>query len=1035
MTEKEIGKFMSLMPGNCAAYQLQENGTIRLLAASEDMSEISGYSKQEYVKLIGDDVFRIVLEGDRERLRRAIACCFQPPGRAECMYRIFQKETKFTWVHAQAKSVGKIKGRPVIFVEFSHASRNMETQGSLLDDMEELVYVCDAQTRELFYANRSAQEQHEGMGMEHYLGHTCYAYMYGRENPCTNCILDIVSEETAWDEVRYDAGLDRYQRIRQKLIFWYGRKACMHVVNDITAEKQREIRLQRNQKRYRLAVESAQLMVWEYDVKTRCVYMQDSRLRRFDFYEGNICRNVPQSILPFIEEQDVPGLLRMYQEIDAGVPRTSCDVWFKAAAGQPARCERISYSVICDKDGYPVKAYGIGQDITMQKMAEEKYQRSIEDLLSANPQCLGLFHLNLTKNWCGDGYGATEQEKKLQESGSVDGFLRAVQQVMVVDEEQKLFAQRFSRQKLLTAFRRGENYLTYDYQRKNAAGEVHWATICIRLAQNPKNSDTEAVVYALDIEDEVKQEQIARRLTTGEYDFVALIHVRRKTMEFFNRKDGLDSVLELGYQYTEQGIHDIMEQSIAQEDLQDFLAVLTLDNVLHRLQTEGDFVISLFQHDQSGQRFHKQVKFCWLTEEKRDILVIKLDITEIDRLEEEHTAKLHAALLKAEQANEAKSAFLSNISHDMRTPLNGILGFTELAIHEELPEKKAEYLQKIKTSGVFLLDLINDTLDLSKIESGKILLAPKDVRLEDLLEKVVIPIRSTAALHGVRFVLHRERSHFGCVRVDGLKLQKVFLNLLSNAVKFTPEGGCVELVVEGPADFAAGMNCHVIVRDTGVGISPDFLPKIFQPFAQEDSAWNRNVRGTGLGLSIVKRMVSLMGGRIEVRSELGQGTRFDVWLYLESAKEKAMEECPVDVQQEELQSLAGKKVMVCEDNPLNMEIAQSLLEDRQMQVLCTENGKEAVEAAAAAKEGELAAILMDIRMPVMDGYEAAQAIRDLPREDMKRIPILALSGDAYDEDIQKCQEAGMDGHLAKPINPRQLFQELARLVREKSAEK
>ena len=141
MTEKEIGKFMSLMPGNCAAYQLQENGTIRLLAASEDMSEISGYSKQEYVKLIGDDVFRIVLEGDRERLRRAIACCFQPPGRAECMYRIFQKETKFTWVHAQAKSVGKIKGRPVIFVDFSHASRNMETQGSLLDDMEELVYV------------------------------------------------------------------------------------------------------------------------------------------------------------------------------------------------------------------------------------------------------------------------------------------------------------------------------------------------------------------------------------------------------------------------------------------------------------------------------------------------------------------------------------------------------------------------------------------------------------------------------------------------------------------------------------------------------------------------------------------------------------------------------------------------------------------------------------------------------------------------------------------------------------------------------
>lgn len=378
-------------------------------------------------------------------------------------------------------------------------------------------------------------------------------------------------------------------------------------------------------------------------------------------------------------------------------------------------------------------------------------------------------------------------------------------------------------------------------------------------------------------------------------------------------------------------------------------------------------------------------------------------------------------LVAIEKANEEKAEFFANISHDMRTPLNGILGFSDLARQTEDSAQIRNYLDKIQISGKLLLNLVNDTLDLSKIASGKYMLVPEIIDSEKLIESVYVPIKSAADAKGVKFVVDTSKSHLGYVRVDPVNLEKIFLNLLSNAVKFTSRGGTVEFRIaclDVPVD---GSNCRITVRDTGIGIGEKFMPKLFDPFTQEHSPEATDVTGTGLGLSVVKRLVVMMGGSIRVESLKGKGTCFIVYLPIEQVQD--------DIERKEKSQSGtvdffGRKILLCEDNALNMEISKTLLESRGFDVICAENGSIGVEKFSKAPAGSFCAILMDLRMPVMNGYEAALTIRSLDRSDAKNVPIIAMSADAYAEDIRKCVDAGMNAHIAKPVDAAQMFRTL-----------
>lgn len=378
-----------------------------------------------------------------------------------------------------------------------------------------------------------------------------------------------------------------------------------------------------------------------------------------------------------------------------------------------------------------------------------------------------------------------------------------------------------------------------------------------------------------------------------------------------------------------------------------------------------------------------------------------------------------------EKSVEEKNAFFSNISHDMRTPLNAIIGFADLSEKEESLPLLHNYNAKIKSSGLLLLALINDTLTISKAGSGKLSLHLTSVNMREVFISVIETINDAAEKKNIAFMADLSDIPDRYVLADALNVQKIVLNLLSNAVKYTPNGGHVFLRVSDIPQENGDPDSLIVIADDGIGISPEFLPHIFEPFSQEKRHGYESV-GTGLGLSIVKQLTDLMGGSVNVKSEKNKGTTFSVRLHfipVASAENTVTAEKEISLPQ-----LEGKKVLLCEDNELNREIAVAMLREKNIIPMIAEDGEIGCNLFSASTEGEISAILMDLRMPVTDGYTAAKKIRAMKRADAKSIPIIALTADAFEEDIQRCTECGMNAHIAKPISPDKLYKTLAKEI-------
>ncbi len=400
----------------------------------------------------------------------------------------------------------------------------------------------------------------------------------------------------------------------------------------------------------------------------------------------------------------------------------------------------------------------------------------------------------------------------------------------------------------------------------------------------------------------------------------------------------------------------------------------------------------------------------------------------VAELEEKNQA-LNEALHRAEEASVAKSQFLSNMSHDIRTPLNGILGMTAIAVeHIDDRGRVEDCLQKITVSGKHLLSLINDVLDMSKIESGKMNFCLADLSLREAVDSVSTITRTQARDRRQQFEIRIHDMICDRVVSDSLRLNQVLLNLLSNAIKYTPDGGSVTLDVgQEPSPLGERhVRTRIRVEDTGIGMSPEFLRTIFDAFTREEGRSDLKAQGTGLGMAITKRIVDEMGGMIEVSSVLGQGSSFLVTLDLEKSTDPAG---AAEARAADTISLNGMRIILAEDNDINAEIATVILEGNDAAVTRCEDGLLAVSCFEASAPGEYSAILMDLRMPRMNGLEATRAIRALPRPDAKTIPIIAMTADAFSDDIQKCIEAGMNAHVAKPIDIDALKQTLVKFIR------
>ena len=376
--------------------------------------------------------------------------------------------------------------------------------------------------------------------------------------------------------------------------------------------------------------------------------------------------------------------------------------------------------------------------------------------------------------------------------------------------------------------------------------------------------------------------------------------------------------------------------------------------------------------------------------------------------------RLRIAARVAGDASNAKTQFLSSMSHDIRTPLNAVLGMTELAqSHANDPAYVQECLRKIAVSGGHLLTLINDILEISRVESGKISINPAPFDVAELTAGLESITRSQALGRGLDFDVTLEPLPYPYLTGDKLRLTQVYLNLLTNAVKYTHPGGSIHLEMrEDSADDGVVLVC--IVSDTGMGMSPEFQKTMYDSFTREADSRVDKTQGTGLGLAIVKRMVMLMNGSIDCVSAPGKGTTFTVCIPLKIA-DKADMPVTMEIEQDGHNSLEGVRILVAEDNDLNWEIAETLLDGYGIRCERAENGRECVDKLTAAPPDTYDLVLMDVQMPVMNGREAAKELRASTRRDLRQIPIAAMTADAFAEDVQSCIDAGMDAHIAKPL--------------------
>ena len=433
---------------------------------------------------------------------------------------------------------------------------------------------------------------------------------------------------------------------------------------------------------------------------------------------------------------------------------------------------------------------------------------------------------------------------------------------------------------------------------------------------------------------------------------------------------------------------------------------------------EKDYSMTYEFKLETGINYHQvRVAFVKKKDGTRMAVVGTRNIDSLIKKERMQEEKLKKAYVAAENANKAKTEFLNNMSHDIRTPMNVILGYNHLMKSQLTESKQLDYQKKIEQSGKLLLAIINNVLDMARIESGKIKVDENYERVVEVVDEIISTFSSEAEekeihLSGSMKVTHRN------ILCDGTKIREIYVNLVSNAMKYTPRGGNVTITVEElPCEKEGYMKVKSEIKDTGIGMSKEYLPTLFEPFSREQNTTIGRIGGTGLGMPIVKKMVDLMGGSIEVASELGKGTVFTFTLMHKIADRKFYSQKTEAAETSEMgKNLSGKHVLLAEDNDLNAEIAVTVLEETGIVIERVEDGIQCVNRVVQMSPGTYDLILMDIQMPNMDGYKATRCIRRLDDKKKAEIPIIAMTANAFAEDRKKAFDAGMNGHIAKPID-------------------
>jgi len=591
-----------------------------------------------------------------------------------------------------------------------------------------------------------------------------------------------------------------------------------------------------------------------------------------------------------------------------------------------------------------------------------------------------------------------------------------------------------NRKHLIDCYEKGNHMPEASFWATTPSGAVRCLRKIYFLTKDERSGDIMALTIVKDISeqqkkaDELKENRDIIEVLASEYTSLFLVNIDTLKIKPYTLYSDIENKfgdsIKSGIDYLDI-VNLYLSHIVYEEDIEMVAEVTSIDYIKQRFKTAKSFSVTPRRIENNELRFY-QLQFVKVGDspEPTEFIVGLVDRNDQIKKEQEHHRQLQIAKKNAEAANQAKSAFLFNMSHDIRTPMNAIIGFTSMAQkHIDNKERVNEYIEKVKVSSTHLLQLINDVLDMARIESGKVSIEEKQANIYENSEEVISIMRETANEQNITLNLDISDIRNEHVYADVLHFNQILLNIISNAVKYTRPGGEVNVMIyQTPDEKEDYASYDFIVSDNGIGMSQEFVSHIFESFSREKTSTVSGIQGTGLGMSITKNLVDIMGGSIEVDSELGVGTTVKIHMSFRIQKK-----APVKKQEtSELSdtSLEGMRLLLVEDNELNREIAKDILEEVGIIVEEAEDGSIAVEKVKNSDVGYYDIILMDIQMPYMDGYKATQAIRSFDNRELADVPIVAMTANAFEEDKNKALESGMNSHLAKPINIGELLETL-----------
>ncbi len=863
--------------------------------------------------------------------------------------------------------------------------------------------------------------------------------------------------------------------------------------------------------------------------------------------------------------QDTKAVLKtMYQDIHSGVPSGDYTIHAKDLSGQE-RWYHVDYDLIFDRRRKPIYAIESIHDVSEQIQREAEYSKLLDERKVMGKNALAFIWLNLTQNVCEKLESKVPSISAMRSIHDADSFFAYAYARFACPDQERNFRALFSRENLLSLFRQNKTAASLEYKWLLEGEKETWLRADAELVLNPVTQDVEAFISVYDIDYQKTIELVIDKLSEIEYEMVVVIHLSAdQAMVFGNQTDIADLPERALFPYEEAVSRIVMREvpeASREETLRRFDAAAIRSELKNR--TTYTFVVGTVGGGGAIQR--KKWLFGYLDKVKDTVVAIRSDVTDIFAEQEQQRAVLKSALEQAEVANVAKTEFLSRMSHEIRTPMNAIIGMAALAEQAaDHPDQVLDCIAKINTASRFLLSLINDILDMSRIESGKVVIRRDEFSFERFLRNINTIGYEQALARGVDYECVADSLAQANYIGDEMKLQQVLINLIGNAVKFTQPGGKIRFEVNTQQPRNGVEHMSFTVSDTGVGISEEFLPHIFEAFEQEETGRTSIYGGTGLGLAICKNLVTLMRGDITVKSIKGSGSSFTVtvplgvsenqpdwsarmrrvdagslstlvvdddiavceqtkatlekmglkaefvdsgekavaavsqrkqggevydiilidwkmpgmdgietsrrirllvgpdvtiiiitaydWVSIEEEAKAAgvnlliskpvlnttllsaletvygKKETLRAEAQAETYDFSGKHILLVDDQRINVEVAKKLLQSKRCDVDTAENGLEAVERYLSQPDGYYDLILMDVRMPEMDGLTATKTIRRSHKPDAKTVPVIALSANAFDEDMEASLKSGMNAHLAKPVEPQKLFSTVGRFL-------